>query len=340
MAIEILKQSRASIVGSSVVIAFALLSLFGELSSARAQTPQKMLVGYSSLSATQAVVWLAKEAGSFPRHGLDVELIYVGTGTKMTQAVVAGDIKIGQVGGAAPIAARLRGAEVKIIAVPYNTLALSLMVQTDIRSMADLKGKRIGISRFGSNTDFGMRYLLKKYGIAEREVVLLQFGEAQAIFGALQTGAVQAGILSYPTTAAAIKKGFKELIDYSDIGLEFPNSNVVVTDRFLQSQHDVVRRFLMGFIEGIHRYKTDEAFTKRVMGKYLRLQDQTVLDETYKLFAPKIPKIPYPTPGGFRLALESLSEDPRARTARPEEFYDDSILRALEKEGFIQQLYR
>ena len=336
----LLHRSYTLILWSSLVPFLALACLLVEASSARAQIPQKILVGYSSLSATQAVVWLAKEAGSFQRHGLDAELIYVGTGPKMTQAVIAGDLKIGQVGGAAPIAARLRGAEVKIVAVPYNTLALSLITQPGIRSMADLKGKRLGISRFGSNTDFGMRYLLKKYGIAERDVVLLQFGEAQAIFGALQTGAIQAGVLSYPTTAAAVKNGFKELVDYSDVDLEFPNSNVAVTDRFLQSQHDVVRRFLMGFVEGIHRYKTDEAFSKRVMGKYLRVQDQTVLDETYRLFAPKIPKIPYPTLAGFRLALESLSEDPRARTARPEEFYDDSILRALEKEGFIQQLYR
>jgi ABC-type nitrate/sulfonate/bicarbonate transport system substrate-binding protein len=334
------KGSLALIACSTAVATVFLFVFLGDSFSAWAQTPQKLLVGYSSLSATQAVVWLAKEAGSFQRRGLDVELIYIGTGAKMTQAIVAGDIKIGQVGGAAPIAARLRGAEVKIVAVPYNTLALSLMAQTDIRSIADLKGKRIGISRFGSNTDFGIRYLLKKYGIAERDVVLLQFGDAQSIFGALQTGAIQAGPLSYPTTAAAIKNGFRELVDLSEIGLEFPNSNIAITDRYLQSQRDIVRRFLMAFVEGIHRYKTDETFSKRVMEKYLRVQDQTVLDETYKLFAPKISKIPYPTPTGFRLALESLSDEPRARTARPEDFYDDSILRALEKEGFIQQLYR
>ena len=142
------------------------------------------------------------------------------------------------------------------------------------------------------------------------------------------------------STAAAIKKGFKELVDFSDVGLEFPNSNVVVTDRFLQTQPEVVRRFLMGYAEGIQRYKTDGAFTKRVMAKYLRVQDQTVLDETYQLFAPRIPRIPYPTVNGFRLALESLSDEPRAITARPEEFYDDAILRSLEREGFFQQLYR
>jgi ABC-type nitrate/sulfonate/bicarbonate transport system substrate-binding protein len=171
-------------------------------------------------------------------------------------------------------------------------------------------------------------------------VAFLQFGEAQGIFAALQSGAIHGGVLSYPTTAAALKKGFKELLDFSDIGLEFPNSSVAVTDRFLQSQPDMARRFLMGYAEGLQRYKTDGAFTKRVMGKYLRVQDQAVLDETYNLFAPKMPRIPYPTPNGIRLALESLSDEPRAKTAKPEEFYDDTILRNLEREGFFQQLYR
>ena len=209
--------------------------LIGCAANAAAQSGQKIVAAYSSLSATQAALWVAKEAGAFQRHGLDVELIYIGTGAKIIQALVGGDIKIGQVGGAAPLAARLRGAEVKIIAVTYNTLALSLMTQTNINAMADLRGKRLGISRFGSNTDFGTRYLLRKHNIAERDVTLLQFGEAQAIFGALQSGAIHAGVLSYPTTALAIKKGFKELVDLSEAGIEFPNSSVVITDRFLQT---------------------------------------------------------------------------------------------------------
>lgn len=322
-----------------VAIVYALV-VIGCAAHALAESAQKLVSAYSSLSATQAVLWLAKETGAFQRHGLDVELIYISTGTKMVQALVGGDIKIAQVGGAAPLGARLRGAEVKIVAVAFNTLALSLLTQTDIRSIADLKGKRLGISRFGSNTDFGMRYLLKKHNISDREVTFLQFGEAQAIFAALLSNTIHAGILSYPTTVAAIRKGFRELIDFSDVGLEFPNSNVVLTDRFLQTQPDLVRRFLMGYCEGLKSYKTDAAFTKRVMGKYLRLQDQAVLDETYNLFAPKMPRIPYPTLTGFRLALESLSDEPRARTAKPEEFYDDTILRNLEREGFFQQLYR
>lgn len=319
---------------------FLAMLFFGYGAHAAAQSGPKLAAAYSSLSATQAALWIAKEAGAFQRHGLDVELVYVSSGTKMVQALIGGDVKIGQAGGAAPLAARLRGAEVKIIAVAFNTLALSLIAQTDIRAMTDLKGRRVGISRFGSNTDFGMRYLLKKNGIAERDVIFLQFGEAQAIFGALVTGAIHAGILSYPTTAAALRKGFKELIDFSEVGLEFPNSNVVATDRYLQTQPDQARRFLMGFAEGLYRYKTDAPFAKRVMAKYLRVQDQAVLDETYDLFAPKMPRIPYPTVNGFRLALESLSDEPRAKTARPEEFYDDKILRSLEREGFFQQLYR
>jgi NitT/TauT family transport system substrate-binding protein len=304
------------------------------------QGSQRILVGYSSPSGSQAVVWLAKDAGSFQRHGLDVELIFIPAGSKMTQALLAGDIKIAQVGGIAPIAARLRGAELKIVAVSYNTLALSLMSQKEIRSLTELKGKRIGITRFGSNSDFALRYVLKKNGILERDVFILQFGDPPSTFAALQAGSIQAGIMSYPTTAAAIKKGYNELVEMSEIGLEYPGTNVAVTDRLLQTQRDIVRRFLMGYVEGIQRFKTDEIFTKRVISKYLRVSDPVILDETYKLFAPQMAKIPYPTPAAIRLALESVSDDPRARTAKPEDFYDDSILRSLEKEGFIQQLYR
>jgi len=166
------------------------------------------------------------------------------------------------------------------------------------------------------------------------------------VIGAAPAAAAQIGqklaaaYSSLSATQAALRKGLKELIDFSEAGLEFPNSNVVATDRYLQTQPEQARRFLMGFAEGLHRYKTDAPFAKRVMAKYLRVQDQAVLDETYKLFAPKMPRIPNPTATGFRLALESISDEPRAKTARPEEFYDDRILRSLEREGFFNQLYR
>jgi len=245
------------------------------------------------------------------------------------------------VGGVAPISARLRGADLKIVAVSFNTLAISLIVQRDIRSIADLKGKRIGVSRFGSNTDFGARYILKKHGLLpDRDVAILQHGDVPSTFAALQAGGIQGAMLSYPTTATAIKMGFKELVDVSEVGLEYPSTNIVVTERYLKGQGDLVRRFLMAFIEGIHRYKTDEAFTKKVIGEYSRIRDTQVLDETYRLFGTKIQKIPYPTPGGIRLALDSLGNNPRARQARPEEFFDDSILRRLDQDGFVEQLYR
>jgi len=329
---------------SKSIAAVSLLVLFFLVShsvSASAQSLTRLHVGYSSPSGNQAVLWVAKEAGSFKRHGLDLDLIFIGSGTTMTQTVIAGEIKIAQVGGVAPISARLRGADLKMVAVSFNTLAISLIVQRDIRSIADLKGKRVGVSRFGSNTDFGVRYILKKHGLLpDRDVAILQHGDVPSTFAALQAGGIQGGMLSYPTTATAIKIGFKELVDMSEVGLEYPSTNIVVTERYLKGQSDLVRRFLMAFIEGIHRYKTDEAFTKKVIGDYSRIRDAQVLDETYRLFAAKIQKIPFPTSGGVRLALESLGDDPRARQARPEEFFDDSILRRLDREGFVDRLYR
>jgi len=317
-----------------------VVSLAGP-TSGWAQGLQKILVGYSSPSGNQSVIFVAKDAGSYQKYGLDVDLIFIGAGSKMTQALLSGDIKLAQVGGVAPITARLRGADLRIVAVSFNFLALSLMTQKNIRSVAELKGKSVGVTRFGSNTDLGAKYVLRKHGLVpDKDVAIIQFGDVPTAFAALQAGAVQGCMLSYPTTAAAKKMGYQELVDLSDSDLEYASTNIVVTDRFLQIQRDLIRRFLMGFIEGMHRYKTDESFTKRVMGKYLRINDAVVLDETYKLFAPKIPRVPYPTPGGIRTALESIADDPKARTAVPEEFYDDSILRSLEKEGFTQKLYR
>ncbi|MBI4522763.1 MAG: ABC transporter substrate-binding protein [Deltaproteobacteria bacterium] len=341
------KKTRPSLLRSACNGLFfvfcALLFYLSSLSvSPAAQISRvKLLVGYSSPSGSQAVLWVAKESGAFSRHGIDVELIFVGSGSKMTQAVLAGELKIAQLGGVAPIAARLGGADAKIIAVSFNTLANSLIVNREIQSVHDLKGKRVGVSRFGTNTDAGARYVIKKNGLVpDRDVAILQLGDIPAVFAALQTGAVQGGILSYPTTARALKMGFKELVDISEIGLEYPGTNIVTMDRFLRSQPDLVRGFLMAFIEGIHRYKSDAAFTKRVIGQYARITDAGILDDTYRLFAQKLQKIPYPTPGGIRFALETLIDNPKARQARPEEFYDDTILRALEREGLVEQLYR
>jgi NitT/TauT family transport system substrate-binding protein len=319
-----------------------LLLWHGFSDLALGQALQKVVAGWSSPSGNQAVIWVAKDAGSFQQHGLDVELIFVGAGSKMMQALLAGDIGIAQVGGAAPVSARLSGADIKIVAVSFNTLALSLMAQKDIRTVADLKGKRIGISRYGSNTDFGIRYILRKNGMAaDKDVAILQLGDAVASFAALQAGAVQASIISYPTISLAKKAGFREIADIaSDPSFEYPGSSIVVTDRVLQTQADMVRRFLLAYLQGIHRFKTDEPFTKRVIASRLRIADPAIVDETYKYAAARIPRMPYPTVNGMRMALESLGNDARVKNVRPEDFYDDSILRGLERDGTVQQLYR
>jgi NitT/TauT family transport system substrate-binding protein len=307
-----------------------------------AQSLQKVVAGWSSPSGNQAVIWVAKDGAAFQQYGLDVELIFVGAGSKMTQALLAGDIKIAQVGGAAPLSARLSGADVKIVAVSFNTLALSVMAQKEIRTLADLKSKRIGVSRYGSNTDFGIRYLLRKNGMApDKDVAILQLGDALASFAALQAGAVQASILSYPTISLAKKAGFREIADIaSDSSFEYPGSAIVVSDRILQTQADMVRRFLMGYVHGIHRFKTDEAFAKRVIAHRLRITDAAIVEEAYNYAAPRIPRVPYPTANSMRMALESLGSDARAKGARPGDFYDDAILRGLDRDGFVQQLYR
>ncbi|MBM4261827.1 MAG: ABC transporter substrate-binding protein [Deltaproteobacteria bacterium] len=310
--------------------------------SASSQSLQKVVTGWSSPSGNQAVVWVAKDGGYFQQQGLDVELVFVGAGSKMIQALLAGDIKIAQVGGAAPLSARLAGADIKIVAVSFNTLALSVMAHKDIRTMADLKGKRIGVSRYGSNTDFGIRYLLRKHGLVpDKDVAILQLGDAIASFAGLQAGTVQASIISYPTISLAKRAGFREIADIaSDASFEYPGSSIVVTERTLLSQADLVRRFLAAYVQAIGRFKSDEPFTKQVIAQRLRIHDAAIVDESYRYAAQRLPKMPYPTANGMRMGLESLGSDPRVKSIRAEDFYDDTILRGLERDGVLKQLYR
>jgi NitT/TauT family transport system substrate-binding protein len=328
--------------GLQLYTGVVLLPLLAVVPQSAAQSLQKIVAGWSSPSGNQAVIWVAKDGASFQKYGVDVELVFIGAGSKMTQALLAGDIKIAQVGGAAPLSARLSGAEVKLVAVSFNTLALSVMAHKEIRTLVDLKGKRIGVSRYGSNTDFGIRYLLRKSGmVPDKDVAILQFGDAVASFAALQAGVVHASIISYPTISLAKKAGFREIADIaSDSSFEYPGSGIAVTDRVLQIQSELVRRFLMGYIHGIHRFKTDEPFAKRVIAQRLRITDPAIVEEAYHYAAPRIPRMPYPTVNGMRMALDSLGNDARIKGARVEEFYDDAILRGLERDGFVQQLYR
>lgn len=317
------------------VLAFFLFHLPARAGAA------KLYVVYASIGGTQAVGWVAREAGLFAKHGLDVELLFTGGGRAVT-SLLAGDTPIVTVGGPAAIAARLGGSDVILVAHIFDTILFSLMVAPEIRALADLKGKKIGASRFGSATDFSLRYVLRHYGIDPvNDVVIFQIGGQAETLAALKAGSIQGGVIASPATAEAKRLGMKELVNMATLGVPYPQTTIDTTERFLRSNKDTVVRFTRGYVEGTQRFLSDREFSLRVIAKYTKIQSRPTLEATYDDYAPYVKKVPAPSPGSVQTVLEQLSaSDARARAARPQDFIDGSVVAELDREGFFRQLWR
>ncbi|MBI4322269.1 MAG: ABC transporter substrate-binding protein [Chloroflexi bacterium] len=307
-----------------------------------ARAPVKMKVAYSAISAAQAPLWVAKDKGLFDKYGLDVELAYIATGTTVVQAMVAGDISVAHLGGGNVINAVLGGADLVAIAGATNVLIYGMYGQPNIARVEDLKGKAVAITRFGSVTDFAARYTLQKYGLQpEKDVTLVQVGGAPEILAAIQSGATQAGLFAPPTTARAKKLGLREVVDITALGIPYSQTAVAVRKEYLAKNQDTVRDFLKAFVEGIFVIKKEKDFAMKVIGKYSEISDSEVLEDSYDIFANKVfPKAPYVTPASLQTILDEISqENPRAKTAKPEDFIDMRYVKELEDGGFIKRLY-
>ncbi|HEY1270228.1 MAG TPA: ABC transporter substrate-binding protein [Candidatus Binatia bacterium] len=304
---------------------------------------EKIILGWSAIAGSQAPIWITKEAGLFEKNGLDATLIYIDGGSKATQALLSGDVPIAQVGGNAPIVARLRGADVTIIAGLTNVLAYSLVVAPEIKKPEDLKGKKLSVSRFGSNSDYATRKILMKWGLRpDVDVAVLQIpGGQPARLAAVQSGQIHGMVAQPPVTNLARKFHLNILAQPEDFGGAYPTTPVASRTSFIKQRRETARKFMRALVEGIHVYKTQKEFSKKVMAKYIRVNDQDVLEDSYQFFSRLVPAKPYPPIDGIKEALIELGDaDPKARAAAPEEFADMSLVKELDESGFVDALYK
>lgn len=297
----------------------------------------------TSLSGSMTVPWLAREAGLFKKHGLDVEVIATPSGVEGMNALIAGEITFLQIAGATTASAAVGGADVVVIGTTINTLVLNLFVRPEIERAEQLRGKSIGISRFGTTIDTGARIALRHFGLApEREVSIVQLGGMESIVPAMAGNRVQGGILSYPATGRARQLGFRELLDISSLNLPYASTGITTRGEVIRKEPDVVRRYLSAQVEAIARMKRDRPFTLRVMSKFLRTTDGEQLSEAYEIYANKhLAKVPLPTVEAMKAVLEELeTRNPKAKGQDPRKFFDDRFVRELQASGFIDALYR
>jgi ABC-type nitrate/sulfonate/bicarbonate transport system substrate-binding protein len=303
---------------------------------------ESLTVSASAPSPGQCALMMARDLGLFRTQDLDVDLVFFDSGTEGVQALVGGRVPIGAVGASAVVNAGLAGADAVLIAGFVNRLTYSLVVVPEIATPADLKGKAIGVNRFGSSNDFAARLALTRLGLQpDRDVTLLQLGSAAARLAALQSRGIQGAILEPASLTVSRRLGFPELVDFSRLDVRYPLEGVAVSRSFARERPETVRRFLRGLVLGIHAFRTRPDDARQCIRTYLKVEDPEVLATVYGYYSRLAEQKPYVPLEGVRVILDEVAlRNPQARAAKPEDFVDTRLLKEIDDSGFIDRLYR
>jgi NitT/TauT family transport system substrate-binding protein len=310
---------------SLVLMAVFLLVTTGQ---ARGQTkPAPVRVAYSALSAGIGVLWLTHEQGIFRKHGLESNLVYMRSGTTAAQALLAGEIEFGHLSPAPMMGAWAQGADIAWVGTTIHQMVFTLITDPSITKAADLKGKKIGITRIGSASDLALRTALEHLGMGAKDVAVLSMGGIPDILAGMKVGALNGGILSPPTSTAARDLGYRALVHIPDLGKEFTFSGIAVKRTFVQAQPDVVRSFMAALTDGAKIYQEDSPAAVRILRKYLRAEDR-ILEGGYKEYAAAISSPPYPGLKALEAVRESLVDStPQLKQIDLKKFIDDRFVK-------------
>jgi ABC-type nitrate/sulfonate/bicarbonate transport system substrate-binding protein len=316
------------------VAAIALFDLTSPAAGA-----DKLRISYSAVNATQAFLWVAQERGIFAKHGLEGELLYINSGTMNIAALVGGSVQVAG-GGPVSIEARLRGIKLTILGNPLPWLASNLIVHPDIKSIPEMAGKFAGISRFGSSTDQGFRYLFRKNGLnVDRDLKMLQMGGDSSRVAALKTGTIQFTFLGAAATDNARALGFRVLATAQQMAIPFPWTSVVVEENWLVKNRELAYRYMKCATEAIVTLKRQRADSERIIAKYMKITDPKLIATEFDFVSALMPDYIAPTFDGIKLILENFGKEyPDAPRRDPKEFADGSIIDRLKQEKFAEGL--
>ena len=297
---------------------------------------------FSPAPGASAVIWVAKEARLFDKHGLDVAPVLIPSSVRALQAVLAGESAIAESAGPAVASARLAGGDVVTIAGSVNILTYYFVTVPSIKRAEDLKGK-IGANQSpGTIADFALRISLRKLGLdPAKDVSLRSIGVLYDRIAAMQKGIVQFTVLTEAEKPIVDKLGFSVLLDLISLRIPFPWRGISTTGKYIKEQPDTVRRYMRAYVEAIHYFKTRKEETMQIMSKYSRVEDRNVLEHTWSWFAQNMPENPYPPLEGYQVVLQEMATtNPKAAALNAKELFDTRFVKELEDSGFIASLYK
>ena len=322
-----------------VILFMGVLMLTGSVSA-----QEKMRMGLSSVSGLHSAVWVAEEKGLFRKNGLEVEVIVTGQGgTAGISALLANDIQMVNSAGDVLVAAALRGGDTVMVASVVNKGLQRLVSKPEIKTPADLKGKRVGVTRIGAVSHSVLLMMLQRWKMNVNDVQVLQLGSSPNMLASLDKGGVDAAVLTIPSMFVAEDRGYRVLLDMADTDIYYLHTMVATTRQYIKTNRDKVLRFLRGYVEGIAFVKHNKKESLDVVRKKLRLgpeQERNLERSLDLLIAKYYESVPYPSLRGVETVLGFIEKDnPKAKSADPKSFVDDSLLREIEQSGFIKKLY-
>jgi len=324
--------------GMSIVLLIAIvLTGTSPIELAFGQTLEKMRLGYSGTGLNNYVLEMGRRAGLFRKNGLDLEIVYVNSGSLLNQALIAGTFDISFSQGSEAMMAKLRGADMRITAVVANRFNHVYLTAPAITSIKQLKGKKVAVSRFGSGSHFQSNLALKEGGLdPEKDVTILQIGNSAARMAAILSGTVDGTIMAADFVPKAKKEGFNIVADLADTKIEYPFLSLNFMGSYIDRNLKMVKALIKGMSESIRVLQTDSAAAKAVVRTVLRTDDVDTIEYATMRSIRVLDRRPFPTVAGIQTVLDELGKEPKAKSMKFEDFVDLRALRALEQEGVFK----
>ncbi len=300
-----------------------------------APAPAKLTVSYSNIVGDELPLWIAKEGGYFEKVGLNVDLLNIAS-AQGVPALIAGDVQIAQLGGSEVLSAAAEGADVAVIGMLAGVYPFVFEVSANIRTPADLKGRKVGVSSFGSSSDIATRVGLRGIGLdPDKDVNIVPVGSASQRTAALLSGAIDAGVAQPPEQLALEKAGFHQLFDLAALRLPSANTSVAVKRAYLSANRDVVQRYVDALVRAIVREKADKAFSIQVLKKYYKSDDDAAMTAAYDFFSLRVAvSLPHATPPQFADAQATLgAKSDKVKNFDVTRLIDDSFVSDAGKRG-------
>lgn len=327
--------------GRILVVAVAVMAALGAR-SVSVNAADKIKIGYSGATVSNAMLWVTEEGKLFQKNGIDPQILYLQTTLGQT-AMIAGEIDMCVYSGSLLSSARLQGVDVVMVTSFLNRPLYRLVVRPEIATVADLKGKRLGITRFGTVTDSMTRLLIARLGLdPDKDVSYVQVGDVPILLASLSTGRIIDGaIVQPPYYLKAVATGMRVLVNMQEMDIPIQQTGLNTTQRFIAKNPDVSRRVVKSVIEGIHLMRTNPPVAKRALSRRMQIKEEKELEDTYQLLKSFVQIKPYPTLEGFKTIFDDLARRiPAAKNANPKDYVDTRFIEEFDKSGYIDRLYQ